>query len=186
MRLILWGRKARARAQLPRPLPPGQPAWRDIGHADAVQLGGSRERLITPSFRGDAQHRTRNLEVARRAIAHLRFASRPGTTQGRGCINVRVPQRRCSLMRAIRRDFAAGTVLCLARFSFTTGEYAQQHRRGCHETGPSWVDLPLGALDWATSPIHGDPPVHILEPRSPFPELSPNSVAPQSLIFLVP
>src|SRR5712671_4744621 len=39
MRLILWERKARARAQFPRPLPPGQPAWRDIGHADAPQQG---------------------------------------------------------------------------------------------------------------------------------------------------
>src|SRR5882724_9433661 len=39
MRLILWGWKARARAQLLRPLPPGQPAWRDIGHADAPQRG---------------------------------------------------------------------------------------------------------------------------------------------------
>src|ERR1700704_4116945 len=39
MRLILWGWKERARAQFPRPLPPGQPAWRDIGHADAPQQG---------------------------------------------------------------------------------------------------------------------------------------------------
>src|SRR6266700_4021622 len=39
MRLILWGWEERARAQLPRPLPPGQPAWRDIGHADAPQQG---------------------------------------------------------------------------------------------------------------------------------------------------
>ena len=35
-----------------------------------------------PSFRGDAKHRTRNLEIPRCAIAHLRFASatRPGMT----------------------------------------------------------------------------------------------------------
>ena len=35
-----------------------------------------------PSFRGDATHRTRNLEISRCAIAHLRFgsASRPGMT----------------------------------------------------------------------------------------------------------
>jgi hypothetical protein len=50
MRLILWEREARARPQLPRPLPPGQPAWRDIGHADAEQLGG--RSLATSSFRG--------------------------------------------------------------------------------------------------------------------------------------
>src|SRR5882724_5391203 len=42
MRLILWGWKARARPQLLRPLPPGQPAWRDIGHADAPQQSASR------------------------------------------------------------------------------------------------------------------------------------------------
>src|SRR6266487_3140898 len=42
---------------------------------------------IWPSFRGDAQHRTmgrpcapENLEIPRCAIAHLRFASRPGMT----------------------------------------------------------------------------------------------------------
>src|SRR4029079_9823950 len=33
------------------------------------------------SFRGDAKHRTRNLEIPRCAIAHLRFASRPGMTR---------------------------------------------------------------------------------------------------------
>jgi hypothetical protein len=41
------------------------------------------EAIHTPSFRGDAKHRTRNLEIPRCAIAHLRSgpADHPGMTE---------------------------------------------------------------------------------------------------------
>src|SRR6266699_155903 len=53
MRLILCGWEYRARAQLPRPLPPGQPALRDIGHADAPQQG-ALHALLGESFLNDS------------------------------------------------------------------------------------------------------------------------------------
>jgi hypothetical protein len=42
-------------------------------HCDAR----SDEAIHTPSFRGDAKHRTRNLEIPRCAIAHLRSGPEP-------------------------------------------------------------------------------------------------------------
>src|SRR6266446_3972920 len=55
-----------------------------------------------PSFRGDAKHRTRNLEIPRCAIAHLRSgpSDHPGMTESGS------PQRRQVHMRlrASRRD----------------------------------------------------------------------------------
>src|SRR6266481_5955593 len=66
MRLILWERKARARGQLPRPLPPGQPAWRDIGHADAEQLGA---RLSPHAGRGSRRSVNAFLTINRAKIA---------------------------------------------------------------------------------------------------------------------
>src|SRR2546430_8608968 len=48
-------------------------------------VGGTGEESprAAPSFRGDAKRRTRNPEIPRCAIAHLRFASstRPGMTK---------------------------------------------------------------------------------------------------------
>src|SRR5258705_12941928 len=43
-----------------------------------------REASQTPSFRGDAKHRARNLEIPRCAIAHLRSgpSDHPGMTKG--------------------------------------------------------------------------------------------------------
>jgi len=53
MRLNLSrNRRARARRQLHPPLPQGQPLWRDIRHADAVQQGVLSHRLAPTSFRG--------------------------------------------------------------------------------------------------------------------------------------
>src|SRR5260370_3023013 len=50
-----------------------KPDRRDLGAGALIYL---------PSFRGDAKRRTRNLEIPRCAIAHLRFAlnARPGMT----------------------------------------------------------------------------------------------------------
>src|SRR5258705_12266975 len=55
-----------------------------------LALGCSRpgdrlsEAIQTPSFRGDAKHRARNLEIPRCAIAHLRSgpSDHPGMTKG--------------------------------------------------------------------------------------------------------
>jgi hypothetical protein len=58
---------------------------RFINASGALRGEGVNVRLefnVTPSFRGDAKHRTRNLEIPRCAIAHLRSGSadHPGMT----------------------------------------------------------------------------------------------------------
>src|SRR5450631_2378271 len=46
-------------------------------------INSAAKQIHTPSFRGDAKHRTRNLEIPRCAIAHLRSgpSDRPGRTE---------------------------------------------------------------------------------------------------------
>src|SRR5260370_14692682 len=48
-----------------------------------VKPGNAESPRAAPSFQGDAKCRTRNFEIPRCAIAHLRFASstRPGMTK---------------------------------------------------------------------------------------------------------
>jgi hypothetical protein len=54
----------------------------DSGASRREIMKSCLEQEQTPSFRGDAKHRTRNLEIPRCAIAHLRSgpADHPGMT----------------------------------------------------------------------------------------------------------
>src|SRR5712671_4918428 len=64
--------------------------------------------LVKPSFRGDAKHRTRNLEIPRCAIAHLRSgANAPSWNDGRlrtnrlDIVAIGVDQERREIGRAV-------------------------------------------------------------------------------------
>src|SRR5260370_21660896 len=48
------------------------PSLRANGSRECAPDDRLREAIRRPSFRGDAKHRTRNLEIPRCAIAHLR------------------------------------------------------------------------------------------------------------------
>src|SRR5712692_12086873 len=58
-------------------------SWRAKGSRECAPDDGLREANHNLSFRGDAKHRTRNLEIPRCAIAHLRSgASAPSRNDG--------------------------------------------------------------------------------------------------------
>ena len=61
--------------------------WQLTSLHSSTREGGRDEAIRTPSFRGDAKHRTRNLEIPRCAIAHLRSGAthHPGMTVSLDC-----------------------------------------------------------------------------------------------------
>src|SRR5204862_5354087 len=69
----------------------------DMAWPPRKKIKGLKSSLWMPSFRGDATHRTRNLEIPRCAMAHLRSgANAPSRNDGVSWL--RVSQRREDLM----------------------------------------------------------------------------------------
>jgi len=75
-------------------------AWTYLYNWPVAQLPASPRAvsgevgLLAPSFRGASKTRTRNLEIPRCAITHLRFAlnARPGMTAFRSASGARCPR----------------------------------------------------------------------------------------------
>jgi len=112
---------------------PGIPHALHGGERFMHSSGASRREIMkscleqeqTPSFRGDAKHRTRNLEIPRCAIAHLRSgpADHPGMTVSG--LHVIASEAKQSIL-ALR-----GTMDCFASLAMTAG--ASGFLRGaCH------------------------------------------------------